>query len=198
MALSDPDRKKLAAGMLLLILAAGLYMFLREPAPPVDPDIDHEVELYFATPDAMYLETESRTVAGDNFYYNVLQELIAGPVSEELSATMPEGTQIVDLEHEREDKRLTVNFNETWRLNHAGGSAGERLTIYSVVNTMTVLPEIEEVVFRVEGQEVESLAGHMDLTAAYRFTADIVRDEEMDEEIDEEEFEVEIEDRDED
>jgi len=198
MAMYSPDRKKLAAGMVLVILAAGLYMFLREPEPPVDPDIDHEVELYFATPDAMYLDTESRTVDGENFYYNVLQELIAGPESEELSATMPEGTQIVDLEHDREAKRLKVNFNENWRLNHGGGSAAERLTIYSVVNTMTVLPEVEEVLFRVEGQEVESLAGHMDLTAAYGFTSDIVRDEEMDEEIDEEEFDVEIEDKDED
>ncbi len=179
--------------VLLLILGAALYISRRDPGPPVDPEAEHEIELFFSTPDAMYLQTETRTVSGEDFYRNVLQELINGPRSEGLRPTIPEGSEVLELEHERQEEILTINFNEDWRLNHWGGSTGERLTIYSIVNTMTSLPEISEVKFLVEGREIESLAGHLDLTTGYNFSEDLIQSEETGE-IEGEEYDVEIED----
>ncbi len=177
--------------ILLIILGSALYISTRDPGPPVDPEVEHEVELFFSTEDAMYLQSETRTVAGEDFYLNVLQELIAGPQSEELNPTIPEDSEVLGVEHERQEERLIINFNDNWRLDHWGGSTGERLTIYSIVNTMTSLPEISRVRFLVEGREIESLAGHLDLTTDYSFSEDIVQTEKA-REINEEEYEVEV------
>ncbi len=190
--------KRTGAFIILLIfvlIAVGLYMYLREPAPPVDPGEEYEVQLYFSTPDAMYLDREKRTVSGQDFYKNVLNELIIGPTEENLSKTIPETGGVLNIEHDRDKESLIVNFNEEWQRDHWGGSAGERLTIYSVVNTMTSLPEVERVGFRVEGQQVETLAGHMDLTAEYQYSEDLVLQEEA-QDVEQEEFEVEIEESD--
>jgi hypothetical protein len=49
---------------------------------------------------------------------------------------------------------------------HPGGSLDEALAIYAIVNAVTVnLPDIVGVQILVEGREVDSLAGHLDLRA---------------------------------
>lgn len=47
---------------------------------------------------------------------------------------------------------------------HVGGSLTEAFTIYSIVNALTTnLPAIASVQLLVEGREVDTLAGHIDL-----------------------------------
>ena len=47
---------------------------------------------------------------------------------------------------------------------HAGGSLDELFTVYAVVNALTTnVPEISAVQILVEGHEVDTLAGHVDL-----------------------------------
>ena len=47
---------------------------------------------------------------------------------------------------------------------HPGGSLNERLTIYTIVHSLTVnLPAIHAVQILVNGREVDTLAGHVDL-----------------------------------
>ncbi len=164
-------------GALLIALLALLMIFLvlrPDPVPPV-PTGEQEVELYFATPDAMYLRPEVRTVPGEDFYYEVLQELIAGPEEEDLVATLPEGTEIREII--RENETAYLDFNQALRDQHPGGSAGERMTVYSIANTMTALSGIQEVYILIEGEEIETLAGHLDLTLNYTFNYDIVEKE---------------------
>lgn len=67
------------------------------------------------------------------------------------SVTLSNGTAYVDL-----DKGITKNF--------VGGSTGEELLINSVVDTLTEFPEVKQVRFLLDGQEIETLAGHMDLS----------------------------------
>ena len=175
------------AGAILIALLALLMIFLvlrPDPEPPV-PTGEQEVELYFATPDAMYLKPETRIVPGEDFYYEVLGELIAGPQEEGLVRTIPEGTEIREIV--RENETAYLDFNNVLRDQHPGGSAGERMTVYSIVNTMTAVPGIQEVYILIEGEEIETLAGHMDLTLNYTFNYDIVEEEneEYQEEIEE-------------
>jgi len=48
--------------------------------------------------------------------------------------------------------------------NHRGGSLDELFAVYALVNTLTVnLPAVRHVQLLVEGQEVDTLAGHVDL-----------------------------------
>lgn len=54
------------------------------------------------------------------------------------------------------------------------GIQTETLTIYSIVNSVsTNIPSVKRVQFLIQGQEVETLDGHADLTAA--FTPDLAR-----------------------
>ncbi len=132
-----------------------------------------ELTLYFSTPDAMYLQGEKREIEKSNIYQNTMNELIVGPNDSNLHRTIPENTKILDIEIE--DKIAKLNFNNAIIEEHWGGSTGERLTVYSIVNTMTQFEEIDKVFFLIEGETVESLAGHMDLSIALEKNIDIIK-----------------------
>jgi len=67
------------------------------------------------------------------------------------SVTLQGSTAVVDL-----DGSTVRTF--------VGGSTGEEMLVGSVVNTLTNFPEIKDVRFLIDGNEVETFAGHMDLT----------------------------------
>ena len=55
-----------------------------------------------------------------------------------------------------------VNFSKEFRTKHWGGTTGESHTIYSVVNSLTELDGIDKVQFLLDGDNMDSLAGHME------------------------------------
>ena len=63
---------------------------------------------------------------------------------------------------ERGDAFVDLSADITAR--HPGGSLDEIFTVYTLVNALTVnLPAITHVQILVEGKEVDTLAGHVDL-----------------------------------
>jgi spore germination protein GerM len=57
-----------------------------------------------------------------------------------------------------------VDLSREITANHPGGTLSEILTVYAVVNSLTAnLPAIRSVQLLVEGKEVATLAGHVDL-----------------------------------
>lgn len=57
-----------------------------------------------------------------------------------------------------------VDLSPEVRTNHPGGTTHEALTVYAIVNTLTLnLPAITGVQLLVDGKEVDTLAGHLDL-----------------------------------
>jgi spore germination protein GerM len=57
-----------------------------------------------------------------------------------------------------------VDFSPELASKHPGGSLSELLTVYAIVDTLTVnLPAIVRVQILVDGKEVDTLAGHVDL-----------------------------------
>lgn len=130
------------------------------------------VQLYFATKDGMNLVVEERAVRGDRVTAAV-EELIRGPRSEELSSTIPNGAALLSIKVEK--GLCTVNFNENLVKNHWGGSTGELLTVYSIVNTLCQFPGIERVQLLIEGQKVETLAGHLMLDESLKPDLELVK-----------------------
>ncbi len=60
---------------------------------------------------------------------------------------------------------------------HPGGSLTELLTVYAIVNAVTVnLPAIQRVQILVEGSEVDTVAGHVDVRRPLVRDASLVRD----------------------
>lgn len=123
-----------------------------------------KVTLFFGDRQAMYLGQEEREIAPEDkpLVEAVIGELIKGPRSKELVRSIPEGTRL--LSAKVTDGIAYVNFSKELQTKHWGGSAGETMTVYSVVNSLAKLDDIREVQFLLEGRKMESLAGHIDMT----------------------------------
>lgn len=132
----------------------------KNPPPTVE---QAELTLYFAGANAAGLVAEPRTVEmknRDELPSVMVQELIVGPKNTKLFPTFPPETRLLSLKVEQ--GTALVDFSQDIVTKHWGGSAGETLTIMSLVNSLTELEEIEEVQILVEGEKVESLLGHWD------------------------------------
>lgn len=119
--------------------------------------------IYFSDSDGLRLVGEERTI--DNTDVEALiNELIKGPQNPDNIKTIPDGTKLLGVEVK--NKTAYVNFSKELRDNHWGGSTGELFTIFSIVNTLVLQPDldIERVQILIEGQTVETLAGHADIS----------------------------------
>jgi len=157
---ADQKRKLLLILRILILIAAVLYLFFFFYSNYL---AENEIEIYFSNNNASYLKAEKRPIDEEvDIYFQIFEELKAGPKNENLQDTIPEGSQLID--YQLENKSLTLNFNLALKNNHWGGSTGEQLTIFSIVNSYTTLDEVDNVKILLEGKEVESLVGHLDLT----------------------------------
>lgn len=122
--------------------------------------------LFFATPQGDALVGIRREVPlGEGVVAQGRQILLtqfAPPPAEYVSA-IPEGTVLrAFYVTERGDAFVDVSPEVATR--HPGGSATELLTVYAIVNAVTTnLPTIQRVQILIDGKEVETLAGHVDL-----------------------------------
>ncbi len=159
----------------IIIIALYVFFVLAPDKRGVDSQV-REVTLYFSTDNALYLAGEKRMVKTDNLYENTVKELIAGPESPELGKTIPAGTELINIR--LENNIALLNFNDKFQKNHWGGSTGERMTVYSLVNTLTQFGEIEKVQILIEGKEIETLAGHLDLSKPLAVNESLLKIEE--------------------
>ncbi len=134
------------------------------------------VTLYFGDQEAMYLVPETRTVDKKDGILEaaVVEELVKGPQKEGSARTIPEGTRVRSVNVV--NGVAYVNFSQEFQTKHWGGSAGEIMTIYSVVNTLTDLPGVEKVQFLLEGEKLESILGHMDTTIPIEPDLNLIED----------------------
>lgn len=131
------------------------------------------VKLYFATKDAMGLQAEERKIKGD-LMEETIKALVSGPTTSQLSPTLPKDVELLSLKVK--EGTCVVNFSETLVTHHWGGSTGELLTIYSIVNTLAQFPGVERVLILVEGRKIETLAGHMILEDVLEAKMELVKD----------------------
>jgi germination protein M len=140
--------------------------------PVTSPDkIDQEITLYFSDDQAMYLQGEKRLVTvekgqeAQQLPAAVINELISGPVKQNLYPTIPPETTLLGIEIK--DETAYVNFSEELRTGHWGGSTGEIMTISSIVNSLSELEGIEAVMILINGETQETLAGHLDISEPF-------------------------------
>jgi Sporulation and spore germination len=85
------------------------------------------------------------------------------PVAAPLVSAVPPGTTLRALYLSAKGEAY-VDLSREVVTAHAGGSLDELLTIYTVVNALTSnLPAVTSVQVLVDGKEVDTLAGHVDL-----------------------------------
>ena len=149
------------------------------------------VTLYFTSleDNQAYLVKETREVKNpeENIYKTIIEELIKGPVSQDLYPTIPpdsvvnsvelsNGLAIVDF-----DFRIITNYED---IPHS--STTETMAIYSIVNTLTEFEEIEMVKITIEGKDsgevdgiyIEDFWGHIGIYENFYRNTEIIKDNE--------------------
>src|SRR5262245_11557841 len=85
------------------------------------------------------------------------------PVAAPLVSAVPPGTALRALYLNAKGEAY-VDLSREVAAAHTGGSLDELLTIYTIVNALTSnLPAVTSVQVLVDGKEVDTLAGHVDL-----------------------------------
>ncbi|MGA1840494.1 MAG: GerMN domain-containing protein [bacterium] len=131
-----------------------------------------EVKLYFGA-DGNVWQVEKREISSPSIQLedrvkDVVDELLKGP--EKLGYTpIPKGTQLIRIFLDQ-DGIVYLDLSEDVRENHPGGTWGEMMTIYSLVNTvMENFNTINGVKIMIMGKEIETLKGHIDTRYPFSF-----------------------------
>ena len=189
-------RKKSGIGkylVFLLIVGIGLfsaYHFRKEIRDFLKPLSVKKVEkkvavkekkvvtLFFSEEEGEYLVEEKREILKtgrvEEEAKETVVELIKGPKGRLIPA-LPPHTRLLTLQMDQHGV-AKVNFDETLSKEHPGGSSAEMLTLYSIVNSLTLnFPQIKRVQILIEGKSVESIAGHISLKQPVSFNPSIVK-----------------------
>ena len=141
----------------------------RQPPHPAQPPQQgiHLVTLFFASTDGAGLVREGREIDScvdpAECVAAVVGELINGPIGN-LAPTLPTTTSIHSVRINGEVAFLDLGDEVAKVL--PGGSYSELTAVYSIVNTVAVnFPRIKLVKLMLNGKDVETLRGHLDLRA---------------------------------
>jgi len=167
-------------------LMTGLSRILRTSAPPepIDTPAQQTTEapepavprvkatLYFASADGLGLvpvEQEIPLAQGTVAQARaVVEAQLAATPPDSLASTIPQGTTLRGVYVSSRNEAF-VDLDATVRTKHPGGSMNELFTVYTIVNAVTTsLPDVQQVQLLIDGREVDTLAGHVDLRRPLR------------------------------
>lgn len=166
--------------LMVVIAVAVAIMSLRPPVdlsvpgvPPVQtaqspaaPERKITATLFYVAEDGVSLVPLTADVAfGEPVSIqarHIIEAQIARPPAPHVTA-IPQGTTLRAV-YVSERGEAFVDLSAEVSSNHTGGALDELLSVYAIVNALTVnLPAIKGVQILVEGKEVDTLAGHVDL-----------------------------------
>lgn len=113
------------------------------------------VTLYFLSKENKTLMPEARLIdaklLATNPYFTLVSLLINGPKNEKLETTIPSGTRLNKVIVEKD--MAIVDLSEEFIKNIKLGAEEESKIVYSIVNTLVELTEIESVKILIDGKE---------------------------------------------
>jgi spore germination protein GerM len=172
-------RRALAIVVLALLTGAFIWAFraaprwrstraVAAPSPtaPAPPGRKIKARLFYVSESGTKLTGIERDVAYAENAAEQAREIVAaqvGAVAEPLVSAVPAGTTLRAL-FITEKGEAFVDLSRDVAAAHPGGTANELLTVYTIVNAVTAnLPAVTAVQLLVDGKEVDTLAGHVDL-----------------------------------
>jgi germination protein M len=125
-----------------------------------------KARLFYVAEDGIHLTHVERDVAYGEGTLEQAREIVAAqiaPVAEPLVSAIPAGTTLRAL-FLTDRGEAYADFSREIVAGHSGGTVDEMLTVYTIVNALTEnLPAVTGVQLLVDGKEVDTLAGHVDL-----------------------------------
>jgi spore germination protein GerM len=175
-------RGLLTAGFTVVAAMLGWLMFIGLPrwygpavpaavpsaaaADPAQAARKIKARLFYVDADGMRLTAVERDVVYAERPADQAREIITAqlePVDEPLVSAIPRSTKLRAL-FVTDKGEAFVDLSGDVQSAHPGGSLNELLTVYTIVDALTEnLPAITAVQVLVDGKEVETLAGHVDL-----------------------------------
>lgn len=177
------SRRILTLGaIVVVVIALGALMFARwprftsratpraaaapSPTAPAPPGRKIKARLFYVADDGMRLTSVERDIAYGEGAVEQAREIVLAqiaPVVEPLLSAVPAGTALRAV-FVTEGGEAFVDLSREVASGHPGGTVNELLTVYTIVNALTVnMPAVNAVQVLVDGKEVETLSGHVDL-----------------------------------
>ncbi|MFZ5988685.1 MAG: GerMN domain-containing protein [Bacillota bacterium] len=131
------------------------------------------IHLYFANEDNTKLRLEIRYIpmseankSVNHLAEIIVNELIKGPKVAGLKPTVPAEAKLKS-KVKIDGDVATVDFSKEFRDKHPGGRAEETMTIYSIVNSLTEIKEINNVKFLIDGKAIPEFKGNFRFNKAF-------------------------------
>ena len=140
-----------------------------ETPTTVSPAVQNQkisIKVYYPDDSGINLIGVKRTVEIKNDadkYLVAIRLLMKNPEEKDLTVIFPKNAKINNVTFA--DGTAFVDFDKNITKSFVGGSTGEELLVGSVVKTLCEFKEVQQVRFLVDGKEIETLSGHMDLSA---------------------------------
>ncbi|HEU4939807.1 MAG TPA: GerMN domain-containing protein [Vicinamibacterales bacterium] len=135
-------------------------------AAPAGPERKIKATLYYISEDGLSLPGVQREVPFADSIEEQARRIVEaqlGDAPAPYASPVPAGTSLRALFIGQRGEAF-VDLGGEVRTKHPGGALYELFTIYAVVDALTVnLPAITRVQILIDGKEVETLAGHVDL-----------------------------------
>lgn len=143
------------------------------PVAPIAPAVPRiKAMLYFASEDGLRLvPVENEVALGEGVVAqarSIIEAQLAAAAPAPLVSTIPKGATLRGIFVSQRNEAF-VDLDPAIRTSHPGGTLQELMTVYTIVNALlTNLPNLQDVQILIGGQEVDTLAGHVDLRRPLR------------------------------
>ena len=147
-------------------------------AAPAPPGRKIKARLFYIAEDGQHLTSVEQEVAYGEGAVAQAREIVAAQVAavaEPLLSPVPPGTNVRAI-YITDRGDAYVDLSREASAAHPGGTTTEELTVYAIVDALTVnLPAVKAVQILVDGKEQDTLAGHVDLRRPYEKNLDLVQ-----------------------
>lgn len=136
------------------------------PSPPTSKQV---ITLYFANPQDHKLYPELREIDVNNnkpIERYVMEELIKGPITPGLVATLPSDAKINN-DIKTQDGVCQVDLSYDLKAVQVATPLSEKLMVYSVVNSLTEIRKIQKVGFLMEGKKPTDISTSIDFSQLF-------------------------------
>jgi len=116
---------------------------------------------------------EIETLNGESIERQIIKELRKLPNTKEVMTLIPEEAVVKSIEVK--DGICYIDFNEAFIRKNYGGSRGELLTVYAIVNSLTARSNIGRVQFLIEGKKTKTFKGDLAFDQLFEYNIKLVQ-----------------------
>lgn len=155
--------------------------FVENPGAQINSSISTSLTLYFSDAEGTVLVPETRVVhhsSNVSIDKLVMEQLIAGPRTSGLQATVPSGTKVITISVV--DRVCYVNLDETFM--NQNQEITETVVLYSIVDSLANLPEVDKVQISINGDTKGKVRFTYDLVTMYEPDSSLIKNDSATEE----------------